>query len=85
MFTALGLRRWGGVWESPGVKKLGVLGVGASGPKRFSGVEDPAHRVQCPIARPAALLTRRAKGLESRPGFQFRPQQRLGNWSLGGP
>ena len=72
MCTVLVLCRLGGVWESPGVKKLGVLGVGAYGPKRFSGVEDPAHRVQCPMARPAALLGR-AKGLESRPGFQFRP------------
>lgn len=33
VFIALGLCRWGGVWESPGVKKLGVLGVGASGPQ----------------------------------------------------
>ena len=42
--------------------------------------------VKCPIASPASLLTRRAKGLESRSGFQFRPQQRLGNefrWALG--
>lgn len=44
--------------------------------------------VKCPIASPASLphQERKRPGVqESRSGFQFRPQQRLGNWSLGGP
>lgn len=70
MFAALGLCRWGGFGGLPGIQKLGVLGVGASGShKGFSVRRTFAHRVQCPISRPTALLTRRAKGPDVKARF----------------
>lgn len=86
MFAALGLRRWGGVWGSPGVQKLGVLGVGASGSQAVLRGGGPCSQSAVPNIQTYCPPHQEGKGPDVQARFPIQAPAEGGKLELtGGP